>query len=156
MALCTFSASQLLYASPAGVILLFCLTRVLCSRYNVANFNKASEAAKLIYVTHWAFFLIFMTTTIPYSIAMVKVLFSPNNVLELVKPSTFRSITFPVAFQLCMYVYEVSAQSCSQLLLHVALSTEQRLKVQSRFNYSSKAALNTQSRLKTHARLPAF
>ena len=114
---------NLLCASPAGVILLFCFTRLLCSHCNVANFNKVSEAAKLIYVTHWAFFLIFMSTTIPYSIAMVKVLFSPNNVLELVKPSTFRSITFPVAFQLCMYVYEVSSQPCIQVLSRFGLST---------------------------------
>ena len=93
-----------------GLIILFRLLSFICETRNVANYHKLEGSAKLIYVIHWAFFLLFVATAVPYSFAMVRVLFAPNGMMGLVEKSTFRSLTFPLAFQLCMYVYEVSLQ----------------------------------------------
>ena len=94
----------------AGLIILFRLLSFICEKRNIAEYDKLEESAKLVYVTHWAFFLVFVATAVPYSFVMVRVLFAPNGMMDLVEKSTFRSLTFPLAFQLCMYVYEVSLQ----------------------------------------------
>lgn len=79
----------------------------LCRRFNIASYTSRKAEGKLIFVSHMAFFLLFLGTTVPYSIGMVKVLFAPDAPSALLQPSLYRCLLFPIAFQLAMYVFEV-------------------------------------------------
>ncbi len=93
---------------PAGIILLFVVLAFLCHRFDIGKYRRLPDGSRLIFVCHNAFFLIFLTTAIPYSIALVKVLFAPTAPLPLLQTSMYRCMSFPLALQVGMYVLEVS------------------------------------------------
>jgi len=95
---------------PAGIILLFVVLAFLCKRFDIGKYRSLPDASRLVFVCHNAFFLIFLTTAIPYSIALVKVLFAPTAPLPLLQSSMYRCMSFPLALQVGMYVLEVSKQ----------------------------------------------
>ncbi len=91
----------------AGVILLFGLLGFLFRKADVGDYRGLPEASRLIFVSHNVFFLIFILTAIPYSYAMVSVLFAPSAPRNLLDSSIYRSISFPLALQVVMYALEV-------------------------------------------------
>ena len=91
-----------------GVILLFGLIAAVCRTADIAAYRSQADAAKLVFVSHIAYFLIFMGTMVPYSIGMVKVLFAPGAPSALLEAPTYRSLLFPITLQMAMYVFEVS------------------------------------------------
>ena len=91
-----------------GVILLFGLIAAVCRTADIAAYRSQADAAKLVFVSHIAYFLIFLGTMVPYSIGMVKVLFAPGAPSALLEAPTYRSLLFPITLQLAMYVFEVS------------------------------------------------
>ena len=93
--------------TPAGVILLFGLLAVVFRKFDVGSYRSLSDASRLIFISHNVFFLIFLLTAIPYSFAMVSVLFAPSAPRNLLESSVYRSISFPLALQVVMYALEV-------------------------------------------------
>lgn len=80
----------------------------LCRMYNIASYASLKAEGKLIFVSHLAFFILFLGTAVPYSVGMVKVLFAPDAPAALLQPSYYRCLLFPIAFQLAMYIFEVT------------------------------------------------
>jgi len=93
--------------TPAGVILLFGLLAVVFRRFDVGSYRTLPDAARLIFISHNAFFLVFLLTAIPYSFALVSVLFAPSSPRNLLEKSVYRCISFSLAFQVVMYALEV-------------------------------------------------
>ena len=92
---------------PAGIILLFGLLAVVFRKVDVGSYRTLPDAAGLIFVSHNAFFLVFLLTAIPYSFAMVSVLFAPSSPSNLLEKPVYRCISFSLAFQVVMYALEV-------------------------------------------------
>ena len=76
-------------------------------KYDVGSYRSLPDASRLIFVSHNVFFLIFLLTAVPYSFAMVSVLFGPSAPRNLLESSIYRSISFPLALQVVMYALEV-------------------------------------------------
>ncbi|KAL0038164.1 hypothetical protein WJX79_005736 [Trebouxia sp. C0005] len=95
-----------IYYGAAGIILLFVVLALLCKRFDIGRYRSLPDASRLVFVCHNAFFLIFLTTAVPYSIALVKVLFAPTAPLPLLQSSMYRCMSFPLALQVGMYVLE--------------------------------------------------
>ncbi|KAA6428586.1 MAG: hypothetical protein FRX49_01461 [Trebouxia sp. A1-2] len=95
-----------IYYGAAGIILLFVVLALLCKRFDIGRYRGLPDASRLVFVCHNAFFLIFLTTAVPYSIALVKVLFAPTAPLPLLQSSMYRCMSFPLALQVGMYVLE--------------------------------------------------
>ena len=93
--------------TPAGVILLFGLLAVVFRKFDVGSYRTLPDAARLIFISHNAFFLVFLLTAIPYSFALVSVLFAPSSPRNLLEKSVYRCISFSLAFQVVMYALEV-------------------------------------------------
>ncbi|DBB14472.1 TPA: hypothetical protein ACH3X3_004760 [Trebouxia sp. C0006] len=105
-----------IYYGAAGIILLFVVLAFLCKRFDIGNYRRLPDDARLVFVCHNAFFLIFLTTAIPYSIALVKVLFAPTAPLPLLQSSMYRCMSFPLALQVGMYVLESPRQLAPSVL----------------------------------------
>jgi hypothetical protein len=93
--------------SLAGIILLFGLLAVVFRKFDTGSYRTLTDAARLIFVSHNAFFLVFLLTAIPYSFAMVSVLFAPSSPRNLLEKPVYRCISFSLAFQVVMYALEV-------------------------------------------------
>ncbi len=93
--------------TPAGIILLFGLLAVVFKKFDVGSYRTLPDAARLIFVSHNAFFLVFLLTAIPYSFAMVSILFAPSSPRNLLEKPVYRCISFSLAFQVVMYALEV-------------------------------------------------
>lgn len=103
-----FSRAHLLMTrTPAGIILLFGLLAVVFRRCDTGSYRTLTDAARLIFVSHNAFFLVFLLTAIPYTFAMVSVLFAPSAPRNLLEKPVYRCISFSLAFQVVMYALEV-------------------------------------------------
>ena len=102
-----------LLVGPAGIILLFGLTAAACTAINIAGYRGLKDVSRLIFVSHIAYLLLFISSVAPYSLAMVKALFGPGAPAALLQPAVYRSIFYPVAFQLVMYVFEVRNMSAA-------------------------------------------
>lgn len=97
----------LMTRTPAGIILLFGLLAVVFRRFDTGSYRTLNDAARLIFVSHNAFFLVFLLTAIPYTFAMVSVLFAPSAPRNLLEKPVYRCISFSLAFQVVMYALEV-------------------------------------------------
>ena len=106
--LCVLASLATLLIWRTGVILLFGLIAAVCRTADIAAYRSQTNAAKLIFVSHIAYFLIFAGTMVPYSIGIVKVLFAPGAPSALLEAPTYRSMLFPLTLQLAMYLFEVS------------------------------------------------
>ncbi|KAL0025795.1 hypothetical protein WJX79_000604 [Trebouxia sp. C0005] len=91
----------------AGIILLFGLLAVVFRKFDVGSYRTLPDAARLIFVSHNAFFLVFLLTAIPYSVTMVRVLFAPSSPKNLLEKPVYRCISFSLAFQVVMYALEI-------------------------------------------------
>lgn len=91
----------------AGIILLFVLLAVVFRKFDVGGYRTLPDAARLIFVSHNAFFLMFLLTAAPYSFAVVSLLFAPSSPSNLLEKSIYRCLSFPLAFQVVMYAVEV-------------------------------------------------
>ena len=87
--------------------MLFGLLGMLCRALNIAAYRSLSDVDRLIFVSHIAFLLIFLATSVPYSIVLVNFLFAPTAPAVVLQPANYRSITYPLAFQLNLYMFEV-------------------------------------------------
>lgn len=91
------------YYSAAGIILLFTTINLLLAKLGPDHLRKLRGSALVILVTHIAFFAVFLTTMVPWSIAMVRLLFTSGGLSWLGQSTTFLSVAYPLALQLAMY-----------------------------------------------------
>ena len=73
------------------------------------NYRRLKDTARLTFLTHVMFFLVFLTTSIPYSVAMLRIFFAPLGPAYLLQTPTLRCVSFPLGFQLVLYAYEVGS-----------------------------------------------
>lgn len=103
------------YYCAAGIILLFAFTNLLLAKLGPGHLCKLRDSARVIFVTHIAFFAIFLATYVPYSIAMVRILFTTGGLAHLRQSSTYLSVAYSLAFQLIMYGAEGSFRAVSRI-----------------------------------------
>ncbi|KAK9838896.1 hypothetical protein WJX74_005448 [Apatococcus lobatus] len=70
-----------------------------------------NDAQRVVFATHIAFCVIFTGTFVPFTVALVRILFTARSVLWLGQASTYRCIAYPLALQLMMYGFEGSLRS---------------------------------------------
>ena len=104
------------FYAAAGTILLFlaihlALAGLLRTYPASRRLDPPKDAQRVVFATHIAFCTIFTGTLVPYSIALVRVLFTSQSVLYFRQPNTYRCIAYPLALQLMMYVLEGSFRS---------------------------------------------
>ena len=114
------------FYAAAGIILCFLAINLALTgltRYHSASrkLSFPKDAPRVVFTTHVAFCLIFTATFVPYSIALVRVLFSQRSVLSLGQPSTYRCIAYPLALQLMMYVFEGALRSVYRINLFLII-----------------------------------
>lgn len=95
----------------AGLILVLAVLAILAYKLDIGNYRHLKDTARLTFLKHVIFFLVFLTTSIPYSVAVLRSFFAPLGPAYLLQLPTFRCISFPLGFQLVLYAYEVAIGS---------------------------------------------
>ncbi len=103
------------YYSAAGIILLFTIINLLLAKAGPGHLCKLRDSARVICSTHIAFFTIFLATTVPFSIAMVRVLFTSGGLAYLGDTTTYLSVAYPLALMLAMYGAEGAFRAVSHV-----------------------------------------
>lgn len=93
-----------------GLILVLAVVATIAYKLDLGNYRHLKDAARLTFLTHAIFFLVFLTTSVPYSVAMLKILFAPLGPAYLLQLPVVRCISFPLGFQLVLYAYEVGSK----------------------------------------------
>ena len=99
------------FYSAAGIILLFLVANLALRRFGPSRLSKLSEVDRVVFITHIAFFLIFLGTVVPYTLAVFRVLFTLNGIRYLIQASTYRCVAYPLSLQLVLYAVEGSFRS---------------------------------------------
>lgn len=82
---------------------------IVAYKSDIGNYRRLKDTARLTFLTHVMFFLVFLITTVPYSVAMLRIFFAPLGPAYLLQAPTLRCISFPLGFQLVLYAYEVDS-----------------------------------------------
>lgn len=134
------------FYSAVSFIILMVAANTFFTRVGPKVVQEMSEVSRLILIIHILFLIIFLATCVPYSIALVRILFASDPILYFATPSTFYMIAFPLALQLVMYGYEGALRSVVRVntflvVHHVAFCAFVLLALQSRSVFVGKAGI---------------
>ncbi len=134
------------FYSAVSVIFLTVGANLLFTHVGPKTVREMSEVSRLIFINHLLFLIIFLATCVPYSIALVRILFASDPIKYFATPSTYYMIAFPLALQVVMYGYEGLLRSVIRVnkflvIHHVSFCAFVLLALQSRFVFVGKAGL---------------